>query len=316
MAQALPSLVTLRAFATAGRLESLREAARVLNVTPSAISHQVRALETWVGAPLFERHARRVQLTPVGARLSAELNEGFQSLEKAVSRAAAASTDTRLRISALPLFTSVWLAPRLHGFEIAHPGLSIEIDTANRIADLDREEADIGIRNITTPTTGLTARKLLDLRSVVLCAPETAARLKTPADLAGETLIHISARPGSWAGWLKSAGLDDLKPRSNLSFDAIPPALEAAAQGRGVVLGLDPLVRDAPAAARLSAPFGPSSRSAGAYFVVHRRADRARPIVAAFVDWIVREMRTDARRLSRLPLAGLGPQPPDLNPPS
>jgi LysR family glycine cleavage system transcriptional activator len=98
---------------------------------------------------------------------------------------------------------------------------------------------------------------------------------------------------------LRAAGVGGLKPKANLSFDTIPTALEAAANGRGVILGLTPLVWDAPAAAALVAPFA-LSISAGTYFVVSRREDRHRAVVAAFVDWITREMRSDSRRLARL----------------
>lgn len=296
----LPPLSALRAFEAAARLGSFRDAAAELGVTPSAVSHQVKALEDWLGAAVFARSVRAVRLTELGAALARETGGAFDALAESAAQAKAAGADTRLRVSALPLFTNVWLVPRLARFAQAHPHVALEIETTNRVVDLHRDDVDVAIRNVFAPTTGLAARKLLDLHAVPLCAPALAATLKTPADLARATLIHISARRAGWDEWLAAAGVGDLKPAGNLSFDTIPSALEAATQGRGVLLGLAPLIWDAPGVAGLAPLFDLPPLSAGTYFIVHRRDDRARVVVRAFVDWVSAEMRADARRLSRL----------------
>ena len=295
----LPPLATLRAFEAAARLASFRDAAAELGVSPSAVSHQVRALETWLGAAAFARSVRAVELTPLGATFAAEVAAAFARLAEAAARARAAAQDTRLRISALPLFTSAWLTPRLARFQAKHPDLALEIDTANRLADFARDDVDVAIRNLYAPTPGLAARKLFDLTATPLCAPEVASELRTPADLARSTPIHISARKAGWPDWLAHAGVANLKPRSALSFDTIPPALEAAAQGRGVILGLMPIVWQAPIARQLVQPFAIPPISAGTYFLVHRREDAARPAVRAFTEWVCAEARTDRRRSGR-----------------
>lgn len=296
---ALPPLSSLRAFEAAARLGSFRDAGAELGVTPSAISHQISILEQWVGAPLFTRLVRAVQLTEAGRRLSGDVGAAFERLEAALTRARSGARDARLKLSTLPLFTSVWLTPRLSRFHALHPELSIEIDTSNRLADFAMDDVDVAIRNIYAPTPGLSARKLLDLHAAPMCAPPLARTLRSPDDLAHVTLIHISARKAGWAEWLGAAGCKGLKPKANLSFDTIPAALEAAAQERGVLLGLMPLVWDSPAARELVTPFKGPILSAGSYFAVYRREDRDRVVVRAFVDWIVKEMRADLRRLQR-----------------
>lgn len=295
----LPPLAALRAFEAAARLGSFREAAAELGVTPSAVSHQIKALEDWLGTAVFSRSVRAIALTPAGEALAAACASAFSRLAEAVSRARASAQDARLKISALPLFTAVWLTPRLAKFQAKHPNLMLEIDTSNRLADFARDDVDVAIRNLYAPTPGLSARKLFDLTAAPLCAPLLAERLKTPADLANETLIHISARKAGWPEWLAHAGVPNLKPRGGLSFDAIPPALEAAAQGRGVVLGLMPVVWEAPVAARLVQAFSIPPISAGTYFLVHRREDAARTAVRAFADWMAAEARADRRRARR-----------------
>src|SRR5262245_50968051 len=113
----LPAYSTLRAFVAAGRRESLRDAADELGVTPSAISHQIRVLENWIGHPLFIRAARRVQLTPSGRSLFRRLDASFSAISAAALAARARVRDQSLRVSTLPLFTSAWLIPRLQSFE-------------------------------------------------------------------------------------------------------------------------------------------------------------------------------------------------------
>lgn len=295
-----PSLPALRAFAAAGRHQSLRDAALELGVSPSAISHQVRALEAWVGAPLFERSVRQVRLTPAGEALSRALNGAFADIASALDRARRAVAVSELKIAALPLFTSVWLSPRLPKFEAAYPNLSLAIDTDSRVVDLNAREADVAIRNVAAPTPGMHVRKLLDLRATPLCAPALAVNLKTPRDLSAATLINLSVGRVGWPDWLAAMNAPGLKPKRTLTFDAFPAAIDAAAQGRGVILGLMPLIWDAPAARTLVAPFATPPQDAGAYYVACRKEDRANSTVQAFIDWLFAEMRADIRRLMRI----------------
>jgi LysR family glycine cleavage system transcriptional activator len=288
----------LEAFRHAVSEGSFQAAARRLGITPSAVSHQVRGLEAALGTVLFNRGVRSVALTAAGAELAASVETSFRALEAALDRHRALAAPARLRISALPLFTSAWLIPRLARFEAAHPGLAIEIETANRLADLVAGEADIAIRNVDRPGPGLAARKLLDLRAVPLCAPALARSIKAPADLAGQLLIHHAARPDGWPRVLAALGVGKLQARRDLRFDTLPAALEAAALGQGVALGLDPLVWDTVAPGSLVVPFAVPAISGGSYILVHRRPpSRAE---AAFAAWITAEMAADRPRLRHL----------------
>ncbi|TKW78890.1 MAG: LysR family transcriptional regulator, partial [Bradyrhizobium icense] len=242
----LPAYSTLRAFVAAARHESARMAAEELGVTPSAVSHQIRILEDWVGRPLFVRAARQIQLTAAGRALFRRLDAGFGTIAEATRAARAKARDRSLRISTLPLITSTWLIPRLRDFEdlCAKEGmdLAIEIDTSNALADFDTNTVDVAIRSVYQPSPNLVSHKLLDLRAVPLCTSRIAKKLTCPADLSRATLIHISARPEGWQRWFREIGVEPVTAKSNISFDTVPAALEAAAASRGVVLGLDPLV--------------------------------------------------------------------------
>jgi LysR family transcriptional regulator, glycine cleavage system transcriptional activator len=298
----LPAYSTLRAFVAAGRRESLRDAADELGVTPSAVSHQIRILEDWIGHPLFIRAARRVQLTPLGRSLFRRLDAGFGAISAAALTARGRARDQSLRVSTLPLFTSTWLIPRLQRFEdlCAKDGkkVTIEVDTSNALADFGTDGVDVAIRSVLRPPTHLVAHKLLDLRAVPLCTARLAQNVTCAADLSREALIHISARSNGWTRWFEASGMAPVTPKSNMSFDTVPAALEAAAAGRGVVLGLDPIVWDAPQARNLVVPFRGPAVSAGAFYVTYRRSDRSRWAVKRFAEWILGEMQRDARRLS------------------
>jgi LysR family glycine cleavage system transcriptional activator len=299
-----PALTTLHAFVIAARHESIRRAADELGITASAVSHQIRKLEDWIGAAVFLRAPRQIRLTPLGKRLYRRMSGGFESIETAIVGARESTVDTVLRVSALPLFTSAWLIPRLERFDAlcAKAGLeiSIEIDTTNALADFGTGRVDVGIRNLMQPDAKLVSRKLVDLSAIPLCTPRVARGLTGPEDLQGVTLIHISGRARGWERWLKASGAKPVEPRANLSFDTIPAALDAALAGRGVMLGLDPLIWDVPAVTRLVIPFEVKRVSAGSYYVVYRRSDRMRRAVKMFADWLVDEMRADSRRLATM----------------
>lgn len=289
----LPPLTALRAFQAAGQRGSFQEAARELGVTPSAISHQIRGLEEWLGVTLFTRSARRVDLTKEGKSFLREVERAFGRIVNAAMRLQTRVGAKRLKVSALPLFTSAWLIPRLESFEERYPDIVLDIETTNRVADLARDGVDVAIRNLRSPTPGLVSRKLLDVRGVPVCAAKLlkgAAPLRTPADLARHTLIHVTARPEAWSTWLKGAGVGGLKSKRDLSFDTIPSALDAAARGHGVALGMHPLVWESPIATSLVVPFSPAIAGDSSYYVVHRKADGRRAEVKAFVEWLLKEM--------------------------
>jgi len=297
----LPPLTALNVFYAAGTTGSFQEAARRLAVTPSAVSHQVRALERFLGTPLFVREARRVRLNAEGRAFLRVVASALMRIGSAADRLRAETARiTTLRISALPLFTNVWLIPRLEAFERAHPEIVLDIETTNRLVDFSRERVDLAIRNVSKPSVGIEFRKLIDTRPVPMCTPALRKTLHKPADLAHNTLIHVSARPDSWPRWLAAVGCPDLRAKRDLSFDQVPAALEAAARGRGIAMGMDPIVWDAPIARKLVRAFPQRVEAGAAYYLVYRKTDLARPRLRTFVDWLLAEMAAYKRGIRSL----------------
>lgn len=258
-------------------------------------------LEDWLETPLFERSARRVTLTKEGRALLKSVDGAFARIRTASQRLRSARAEQqRLRVSALPFFTSTWLIPRLADFERAHPDIALEIDTSNALADFRSDKVDIAIRNVRRAPTGLLARKLLDTRLIPVCAPkllDSPRPLRTPRDLSHHTLISTSVRPDSWSRWLTAAGCGDLRPRKVLTFDTIPAGLEAAARGAGVALAMDPLFWASPFARELICPFAVNVSGDASYYLVCRKTDAKRPALRAFLGWIEREMALFARSI-------------------
>jgi LysR family glycine cleavage system transcriptional activator len=298
--RSLPPLGALQAFHAAGLAGSFQGAARARSVTPSAISHRIRTLEHWLGKPLFLRQVRQVQLTAEGRALLKVVDTSFGRIRTVAERLRVTDRGrTTLHISALPLFTSAWLIPRLESFERGHPDIVLDINTTNRVIDFAREPVDLAIRNTERPTPGLEHRKLLDIRPVPICTPKLSRQLRQPADLARHTLIHISARPRGWERWLEAVGCAGLSPRRELTFDSVTAAMEAAARGRGILLGMDPIACDAPISSKLVRALPDQVEGNASYYLVYRKSDLARPKVRTFVEWLLAEMATYKRKLRR-----------------
>jgi DNA-binding transcriptional LysR family regulator len=294
-----PGWSAIRGFVVAARRRSFRAAAAELGVTPSAVSHQVSALERALGVQLFERAPGRVIPTHTGERLAQELGAAIDLAEQSLARAAKSGLRNTLRIASLPLFTTVWLAPRLERFSANHGDVVIEIESSNRIVELEAEGFDVAIRNADPGGGHYESRKLLDLRARPLCSASVAASLTSPADLADAKLIHINAGRAGWKDWLALNGLPALIAQGGLKFDSFPAAIEAAVNGRGVMLGLEPIIWESSSASGLVAPFGSKTYEAGCYHVVWRKSERNELVLRSFIEWLFAEMRRDVRRLAK-----------------
>ncbi len=290
----MPPLNALRAFEAAGRLGSFKEAAAELHVTPGAVSQQVRLLEEWLGAALFERHNRQVVLTPAARVYLEEIGPLFERISQASARYGVPQAVSRtLSVSALATFTLRWLVPRLARFRAEHPDVEVKLDTSNEPLESLKAEYDVIIRGGPDTFYGYSMRPFLSDERLPVCSPSLLQRvpLRSPDDLQHHTLLHTSSLPRLWPDWLASARVPALRAAATLTFDHFFLTLQAAIDGIGIAMGPTALVCDDLAAGRLVAPFdGPRlpSRSYCAY-VPNEKADDER--VALFLAWLEREGR-------------------------
>jgi DNA-binding transcriptional LysR family regulator len=280
-------LLALQAFEAAIRLGSFKAAATALHLSPSAVSHRIRALERALGERLFARAHRAVRPTRAGTVLAATTGRAFADLLRAAAPAQS-TVGRRLRLAVAPPFASAWLLPHLAPFLAAHPEIELAIETLSRPVDLETEPFDAAIRVGDGNFPGLTALHLMDIGTTPVAAPTLLRDLALgqPADLAAAVLIHVSSYPLAWPLWFDGAGLGGIAARHAIWVDTFGAAWEAAEHGIGVALGLMPLVAEARGLRR---PFA-FTLPTGSLWLLHTGAERGQPALRVFKRWLAEEL--------------------------
>lgn len=287
----LPSLKALRAFDHAARTGSFKAAAQALNVSPTAISHHIRALEEDLGVALFTRDGRNVTLTPQGQELAADAAQAFAQLAQAVDRTRRFRTGQVIRIAAGPFFAARWLMPRLATFWVEHPQISLEVvPVPQRLAGRD-VDADIVISwDEATQDNG---QSLLTLTPFAIASPRLIDRLgrpRDPADLQVMPLIH-QRDTTSWTEWFAAMGVACAEPLHGPIFEDANAVLRGAVEGQGVTLGWMPLIAHEIETGRVIQLFDQPVAWKKQYYVnlaprgAHSRA------ATSVVEWLHREGR-------------------------
>ncbi|MHC9083548.1 transcriptional regulator GcvA [Luteimonas sp. RIT-PG2_3] len=295
-------LNALRTFESAARHLSFNLAAQQLFVTPAAVSHQVKQLEAYLGVPLFRRTHRAVELTREGDALAATLADLFGQLDLALDRAMSREM-AELRVTTMESFAAKWLAPRLHRFQRAWPGIRVRIDTGNGHADFARDGVDVGIRYGPGGYAGVHATPLMAAQAFPVCSPsllaQASAPLARPGDLRQHTLLHDETALGrhgvpGWSDWLEAVGVTDVDAQQGPVFASIYLAQEAAIAGHGVALGIGPLVEDDLRAGRLVRPFDHALENAYGFWLILPDKTAPGPAIEAFCRWLQEECAGEA----------------------
>jgi LysR family glycine cleavage system transcriptional activator len=292
MKRSLPPLNALRAFEAAGRLASFKEAATELHVTQGAVSQHVRLLEEWLGASLFERHNRRVVLTPAARDYLAEIGPLFEQLSQATARYGFPRTASRtLSVNAPATFTLRWLMPRLAQFRAEHPDVDVNVETSNASVESLKDIYDIVIRGGPDTFYGYSMRPFLSEERLPVCSPALLQRLplRMPDDIRQHTLLHTSSLPRLWPDWLASVGIPALRPAAALIFDHFYLTLQAAIDGMGIAMGPTALVADDLAAGLLVAPFAEPRLPSRSYCTYVPDRKPVHDLAVLFRSWLERE---------------------------
>jgi LysR family transcriptional regulator, glycine cleavage system transcriptional activator len=299
--QSLPPLKSLRVFDAAARHLSFTRAADELCVTQGAVSQQVKLLEDSLGAKLFRRQNRELRLTAAGERFALAVREALRLVGEATAEIRGRDGRQRLTLSCLPSFAHKWLMPRLGGFIERHPEISLRLHTGFDVVDLARDGVDCAIRHGPGGYRGLFAEILLTEELTPMCSPAIAATLKRPADLAGQVLLRDFGT--EWGEWLERAGLSEDDVHMGAEFLDSSVAMQAAIDGRGVILGHTALARDDLEAGRLVAPFETRVPYDCAHWFVCPAGRETEPEIRALHAWLKQEAAAfpaPAIRLGRL----------------
>jgi LysR family transcriptional regulator, glycine cleavage system transcriptional activator len=309
----------LRTFDAVARRLSFSAAAAELHLTQSAVSRQIKALEQDLGAPLFNRATRRVELSTAGLSLRHTVTQMLDQLDRVVREIRGRGGRPRVSVSTFASFASLWLMPRLATFQKANPEFDIRLSASDRLTPLDEPELDAALRycepgaappiaerlfgEVITP---VVSRHLLEQARSGVAPP-----LTKPADLAHHTLLEEDdQRPGtsyqlSWRRWLDEHGLSGMQPQRWLYLNFTHQQVQGALAGQGVALARLPLVHDLLQGGELVELFDRRCRILGnhAYYLIEMPLAQPRPELRRFADW-VREQAA-ATRLA----LGDGPQP-------
>jgi LysR family glycine cleavage system transcriptional activator len=284
----LPSLPALRLFEAAARHLSFTKAARELNVTQAAVSHQVRALEEQLGVKLFRRSTRRLGLTREGQRLQPAASEAFQILGRALAEIGRG--EHLLSITTTPSFGARWLAPRLGRFAERHREIELSIRHTQAVLDLAREGLDLAIRWGKGRWPGVESELIGPASRIVVATPRYVRRLKLkePRDIDRAALLHDETRE-DWTEWLLVAGLEPALARRGMVFDDENALMQAALNGQGLALAARSIAADDLQAGRLVSPFDLALAEGYGYYLVYEAGALERPKVAAFRAFLKEE---------------------------
>lgn len=299
MTARLPSLNGLRAFEAAARHLSFTLAAAELNVTQTAISHQIRRLEEELGIRLFVRHNRALALTQEARDYLPGVRAAFNDLRLATDRLLRRDDDKVLTVSTLASLAAKWLLPRLTHFQETHPGIDVRITTSTGLVDFQRDNVDVAIRYGRGQWPAVRADWLMADELFPVCSPSLLRGdrpLRSPEDLKDHVLLHTSStNSDDWRLWLTAASLPaDISRQPGITFDIMFMTIQAAIDGIGVAMGRTTYVQDDIAKGRLVVPFRIALPADAGFYLVSPEGRRDTPKLAAFREWVVAAAQSKA----------------------
>ena len=286
----LPPLTALRAFEAASRHMSFALAAEELNVTPAALSFQIKSLEEHLGAQVFRRLNRAVELTEEGKALAPGVADGFEALHAAWRSVQRRLNSATLTVTAGPGFTAKWLAPRLYSFAQSHPDIELRFSAGLKIADFARDDVDVAVRFGQGDDEGLFSQPVIHEWVAPMMVPELAARVKTVEDLRSLVLLRdensLFLEPKiDWPAYFEHAGVAGPKAYGP-SFSQADHVVDAALSGAGAILGRISLTDGHLRERRLVMPLKQGLDARADYRIVCPRGVETRPQVARFIEWV------------------------------
>lgn len=288
----LPPLNALRVFESAARHLSFTKAAAELFVTQGAVSHQIKALEEFLGQPLFLRRNRKLLLTDAGQAYLLPVRKALDDLRWATQQLKEQDSEGVLTVAVLPSFAARWLVPRLARFRQLHPEIDIRLAPSAQLVEFSQSDMDVGIRYGRGHYPGLKVYRLMTEDIFPVCSPsllEGPHPLRTPDDLVHHHLLHDDVLV-DWRTWLLAAGVHHINVDRGTILDDSAMVIQAALAGHGVALARSVLVEDELKAGHLLRPFELSLPAEYAYYLVCPEPAAGRPKIVAFRDWLFSEV--------------------------
>lgn len=286
-----PPLHLLRAFSTVMRFGGVSRAAEALHLTQSAVSKQVKELESWVGVPLFERSRKRLAVTPAGERYEKAVRALLAQLEAATLELITSDDGGgALHLSSLPTFGAKWLIPRLPQFQQLHPQITVHFVPYVQGYDFERPELDCSILFGEGHWPGAHAHYLTG-NDVALIAPRLRVAdwpIASPQDVSRYTLMRHVTVPEAWLRWSEAHGVTELNSLAGPQFDQFQTMIRAVMAGMGLALVPRCLVQDEISAGMVREPLaGGGYQSDMGYWFCYPEARRQLPTLSCFREWLL-----------------------------
>lgn len=288
MRSSFPPLSCLLAFESAARRESFTLAANELNLTPSAISHQIAKLEELLKVKLFDRNGRTLTLTPAGSEYMSRLSGALDAISAATDNARKGTSNT-LHVHASPSFATLWLMPRLADFASKHPRIALSFSSSVAYSDFEIGMVDIDIRYGHPHWPHLHVEPIFEERIMPLASPAFLEKhaIRKPRDLFDMPLIQSAVNVVQWRDWFLSRDVNDVPAQFAYRFDRSAMALEAAVQGLGVACDSTSIGLPHIESGRLKAVFDEEwCLKVHAHFMVLPNRYLQRPEVTKFIQWV------------------------------
>ncbi|NBZ86253.1 LysR family transcriptional regulator [Stagnihabitans tardus] len=279
----LPSLPSLLALEALDRLGTASAAGAELNLTQSAVSHQLTTLEAQLGVPLLIREKGRLSLTPAAQDFVAEARAALARIAQASLTLRANPGGGTLSLAILPAFGMRWLAPRLAGFAKAHPEVTVNLSTRLKPFDFTDAPFDAAIHYGREDWPGAAYLKLMEEKILAVAAPSY--RTETPDQVLTLPLLQLESRSGDWHRWFAHHGMPGQRPPAML-FDQFATMQQAAIHGMGAALLPLFLIEEDLASGRLRPLFGPAIPAAGSYYLVWPKDRPPRAPLSSFTAWL------------------------------
>lgn len=295
MSRKLPPFAALRAFEAVARHGSIKEASGELSISVSAISHQLKSIEEFVGAKLILRDGDGLRVTEEGKVLFEVLCRCLDEIEAATRAIASNRLHEPITINCFVSFAELWLAPKLDHFCRQHPNIGIRIVTVPEQIVLSGSPVDIAIKYAPAHTPPREGIFLMEEDVYPVCAPGYLGQgvsLPCAADvILGRNLIYSSLHPTEWSDWARAAGTEMVSAPRSLEFDNRALAIAAAARGAGIAMARRPYADLAIQIGTLVAPCTTRLRTGFSYYLVIAERSCSLPQVKLFRQWIVGQAR-------------------------
>lgn len=283
-----PPLHLLSIFEAAARHQNFKSASNELCITPSAVSHQIKALEEQLGFSLFQRKSRGVVLNSAGEMYLNFVQQGLEYFEQGTRKVRNRFSSQALKISCFSTMASNIIIPKLGTFQAMHPEIELRIETGNQVADLRYDDIDLAIRIGQGNWPNTAKQKLLDLTIAAVCSKPFLDKHQISVfdDINTLPLIDLSYMDDVWLQWSIATGTTLTQNKRVLSFNDYDSSINAASQGLGLALAIFPIEISKVNSNTLVTPFSEFVPFQRGLYAVYREEDINRHDIRCFIDWL------------------------------